>query len=296
MTEMEKKSIKPDTYLVTKNVISKLHKHGIRESFSIFRSLVIRYVLLRRSNRDFMRIAGIRRELLGRRIYEESSGCVRYGDFKGLKLVSHRWGARDLGSIILGEYERNIVEYINQVDLTRTTFVDVGAADGFYAVGLLHNGRMKRSICFESSEDGRTSIGANASANGVQSAISIRGTASKLFAKELLDELGDELKNSVFLFDIEGGEFDLLTNENLKILQNSILIVELHKEAGDYERKVNNLYLNARDTHQIHTIQRNGANPFQFEELESWPDEDRQIVFSEGRRYSMTWIALHPRF
>lgn len=291
---MQSKLIKPGTHLGTKNFVSKLRKHGVAESFSIFLSLVVKYVLVRRSNRDFMRITGIRRELLGRRIYEEASGSVLYGDFKGLKLVSHRWGARDLGSIMLGEYERNIVEYINKVDASRTTFVDVGAADGFYAVGLLHNGRMERSICYESSEDGRRSIGVNARANGVQNAISIRGTASKLFAEELLKELGDELKNSVFLFDIEGGEFDLLTNDNLEILQNSILIIELHKEAGDYESKVANLYLNGKDTHKIHTIKRNGANPFQFKELENWPDEDRQIVFSEGRRYSMTWIALHP--
>lgn len=275
---------------------SKLSKHGLFESISIFVSLLVRYLLMKRSDHDFMRIAGIRREVLGRRIYEESSGKVLYGYFKNLKIVSYRWGARDLGSIILGEYERNIVEYINKVESNYTIFVDVGAADGLYAVGLLHNRKMKKSICFESSADGRASIELNAKANRVQQSISIRKTATGQFARDLSDEFGDELQNCLILIDIEGGEFDLLTSENLQILRNSVVIVELHKEAGDYESKLSKLYLNAKKFHEIRMLHRTGANPFEFKELESWPDEDRQIIFSEGRRYSMTWVALHPRF
>ena len=37
-----------------------------------------------------------------------------------------------------------------------------------------------------------------------------------------------ELSKSLFLFDIEGDEFDLLNNTNLNILRNSFLIIEIH--------------------------------------------------------------------
>lgn len=291
---MLNKSVGQTTSIRAYNLLAKVKRHGIRESLLLFVNVLVSHILIKRSDRDFTRIAGVRRELLSRRVYQKADKRVLYGKFKGLKIVSCRWGLRDLGSIILGEYERDVVEYINNLDGNYSTFIDVGAADGYYAVGLLHNKKIRKAICFESSHDGRASIELNSHANGVGKDISIRGTATLQFANELLAELGEALQNCIFLFDIEGGEFDILTQDNLQILRNSILVVELHREAGDYEVKLSQLYDNAKDSHQIRVINRTGVNPFQFKELDNWPDEDRQIIFSEGRRYSMTWIALHP--
>lgn len=277
------------------HLLRKIRKHGLRRSFSISKNLFLRYFLFKRLDHDFMHVCAIRREMLGRRIHEMADGRVLYGDFNGLQLVSYRWGARDIGSMIFGEYERHIVELINQLDKSYSTFIDVGAADGFFAVGFLYNNRMLNSICFESSSEGRDSIAINARANLVEEKVLILGTASQKFAMELSAESGIELDKCIFLFDIEGAEFELLSRENLSILRNSILVVELHKESGDYELKLNQLCEEASEFFTISNIHRKSTNTFEYKELESWPDEDRQIIFSEGRRYSMTWLAFTPK-
>lgn len=272
----------------------KLQKHGVAKSLKISKSLILKYILTARSDRDFVLISGIRRELLGTRIYNESDGKVLYGPFEGLKILSHRWGARDLGSMILGQYERHVVEYLNSIDNNYSIFIDVGAADGFYAIGLTQNKKMDKSICFESSPEGRQSIAMNSRANKMENKVQIRGTAREDFAKELIREIGSDIDKCVFLFDIEGGEFDLLNQENLRILRNSILVIELHEEANDYENKLSKLNSDASNFFKVSTLNRKSVDPFSFKELDSWPDEDRQIIFSEGRRYAMTWLTLTP--
>ena len=53
------------------------------------------------------------------------------------------------------------------------------------------------------------------------------------FLNKIKDKI--ELNKSLFLFDIEGEEFSVLTEKNLEILKNSYLIIEFHNCYSDKE-------------------------------------------------------------
>ena len=93
--------------------------------------------------------------------YDLCEGKVTQGLFKGLQLNRDApWGKNDLGSQTLGLYEIEILDYIS-AQVPFDTFLDIGAADGYYAVGLLHSKMTKKAICFEISEEGRRAIKEN---------------------------------------------------------------------------------------------------------------------------------------
>jgi hypothetical protein len=88
---------------------------------------------------------------ISRSLYRELDGIVRYGPFRGLKLDIEymQWSRVDVSSILLGLYEREVLEELEQLSKENSIFCDVGAADGVYAVGALVCGFFDRSICFE---------------------------------------------------------------------------------------------------------------------------------------------------
>lgn len=276
-------------------ILRKIRTHGINGSLKIGKSLLGRWYLRLKSDRSFMEISAIRREILGERLFQSSNGQVLYGAFKGMRLASTSWSARDVGSIVLGEYERQVVDAIMGSPKSHSTFVDVGAADGIYAVGLSLNNRFLSSYCFESSEASQLSIRKNAIANKVESRITILGTARANFLSTLTDEYAVDLTKVLFLIDIEGGEFDLLTSQNLKKMRDSVVIVEIHKNVDDFDSKYETLLVNSAKLFNLKELSAGSKSKIDIEEIKSWPDEDRQIVFSEGRRYEMSWLVMTPK-
>ena len=277
------------------SIARKIKTHGIRASLRIGRVLIVRKYLRFRSDQHFMNISGVRREILGERLLRTTGAKVLYGHFKGMKLVSTSWSARDVGSIILGEYERNVLDCIVTSPEKFSVFVDVGAADGIYAVGLAVNGRFKSIFCFESSEASQTSIQLNANANQVESSITILGTAELNFLTVLSVDHEVDLSKAIFLIDIEGGEYDLLSQDNLIMLKHSMVMVEIHDVVEDFRAKYESLLARASNYFTLTTISNFAKSNLDFAELSTWPDEDRQIIFSEGRRNQMSWLVLTPK-
>jgi hypothetical protein len=277
------------------SITKKVYAHGISGSLRIAKSLLIRRYLRHRSDNHFVNVSGVRREILGERLFRTSGGMVLYGHFKGMKLPSTSWSARDVGSILLGEYERHVVDAIMESSKSHSIFIDIGAADGIYAVGFSVNNRFLKSICFESSNASRISIRENSIANKVESKITILGTAESNFLSALTDNLSIELSKALFLIDIEGGEFELLTEQNLERMSNSIIVVEIHKEVDGFDLKYEALLKRSAYFFNLNEILGSSKSNINFKEIESWPDEDRQIIFSEGRRYQMSWLVMTPK-
>lgn len=67
----------------------------------------------------------------------------------------------------MGLYEKEILKFIENIeDGQFTNFIDIGTADGYYAVGILSTGKIQRSICFEETDKGREAIFTNWKKNG----------------------------------------------------------------------------------------------------------------------------------
>lgn len=236
-----------------------------------------------------------RRLQLSATLNERFSATVRYGPFKGLQLSREIWwGKTDRAGMLLGLYEQ---EVLNSVKLAaaakRPSFIELGAADGYYGVGVLVGGMFERSYCYEISEAGRETIARNAALNGVESRIEVRGAADPLFYLQLPDDVPD---HCVLLVDIEGAEFDILTADVMRRFSKSVVIVELHDHFfADGTARLARLRSDAEPIFDIEELTTTSRDLSGLPELKTFSDTDRWLICSEGRRAMPHWYVMTPR-
>lgn len=233
-----------------------------------------------------------RLERISLETYDLCKGTVSQGLFKGLHLNSDPWwGKSDLGAQCLGLYEKEILELISSQG-PFDTFLDIGAADGYYAVGLLHAKMIKKAICFESSEEGQRVISQNWLRNGKPGEIEIHGEANEESIATVTKNLPE---STLVLIDIEGFEFQLLSHEILAALGKCTVIIEVHNWVDGFEEKYSGLLKEIDrffDISIISPLERNAQN---IELLRSYTDDNRLLVSSERRPCLMRFLHLTPK-
>lgn len=221
----------------------------------------------------------------------ELNATVAHGPFKGLKLSSAKgWNSLDRAGILLGLYECELVELMEEAFSRPRPFVDVGAADGYYAVGALTAGWCTKAVAFEASPERQALIEQTAELNGVADRLTILGEASEDFIERARDALGST-SDAVWLFDVEGAEFDLLSTRALSKLTNATVFVEVHRWADkNGERRA---ALETRAEHfSLKSFGTGPRDPGAFEELAHLSDDKRWLVCSERRRLPGLWWRL----
>lgn len=237
-----------------------------------------------------------RRFDLSQRLARTMDQTIAYGPFTGTKLAAGEWwGAADQGSMLLGIYEQEVLHFLREAAPGRRTFVDLGAADGYYAIGALVADWCDRAICFEASEAGRKAIATNAQANGVLDRVEVRGLADAGFVRQLRSELVLEPADSVVLIDIEGGEFSVLTDDSLRELSGAVIVVELHDFLVGGDSVLAELVDRAQKFFNVGFMMTGARDLSPFAELHSWPDDDRWLICSESRQQLQRWMCLTPR-
>jgi hypothetical protein len=272
--------------------------------FIKYRSIVKKDGFLKASKKAFLWILsriGIRKDSIQRRRIQMSqkldelfNSTVQYGLFKGLKLSTETWwGSADRASMLLGLYEKEVLDSLQNISKKNTTFIDLGAADGYYGIGVLVNNLFEKSICYEISEEGRKTIKDNAQLNNVLHKVEIRGIAKNNFYNELPSSI---LSNSVLFIDIEGAEFELVDKGTFNAFNRSIIFIELHDWFfEDGEKKLQKLKNDSSLTHAITELKMGARDLSAFPELKKLHDNDRWIICSEGRKQLMTWLRFDPR-
>ena len=219
---------------------------------------------------------------------------VAHGIFKEMKLNKNiYWSKYDLITHILGVYEEHILDQLVKFsNLNNKIFIDIGAADGYFAIGSAYSGLFKKIYAFEIQKNGREVLHENAKANNCDKNIIIKSEANFNSLKEIINTE----KDAVILIDIEGDEFNLLNYETLKLLSNSNIIIELHPSlVTDGYKKEKDLINYAKSLFNVSLIKRENYNPNLYEELDSFSDEERLIAFSEGRENNMNWLILETK-
>lgn len=224
---------------------------------------------------------------------QKFSNTVAYGRFSGLVLPEKIWwGRHDVANKLLGQYESHVIDAIGAHADPDGCFIDIGAADGFFAVGVLKAGWFRKTICFEMSETGRAVVENAAKLNSVEDRIVILGEATEKNLREVIAETGPAL----VLCDIEGAEFDLISDSVLRALRDCTVIIELHdnkSRSGDTRRS--KLLQKASAYFDISYVQRSSPTVHAFRELDELHDHRRLLLFSEGRPWNMEWVRLSPR-
>lgn len=260
-----------------------VRRSGLREAWAEAKT----YLLYRRA-------INAHRKHLALQIASEHQWRVSYGPFAGMQISPVAWWDQtDLASKILGFYELEVLKVLSSVDRARYHFfVDLGAADGYYAIGALRAGLFQKAFCFEMSERGREVIRANADLNDISDSVAIFGYADSRFHESLPE---GSLSSTVVLIDIEGGEFDLLTDELLVRLKDAMLVIELHEfMVGDGAAKLKRLVDRLERVYKLHWLTTGARDLSGFESLSVLNDTDRWLLCSESRTQRMKWVVCEP--
>lgn len=224
----------------------------------------------------------------------ERTGCaVRQGPFEGMRYVQVSQGSAYIPKL-LGIYERELVPQVEAL-ITRAPrlIVDVGAAEGYYAIGLARRLPQTRVVGFEMELKGQGALREMAQLNGVSDRVQVRG---KCEPGDLATALGDE-RNAVVVCDVEGYEQHLLDPVAVPALRHAAVLVELH----DFivPNITDTLKHRFSLTHQITHIWQGTRSRDEF----PWrtlgtallPKSYLDWSVSEWRPVSMAWLWMEPK-
>jgi hypothetical protein len=263
---------------------------------------------LRRVVPEGFRPIGYLTHLVRRRCAER----VRLGPFAGMRYIDYSIGSAYLPKL-LGTYERELLPTIEQECARRPgLIVDLGAAEGYYAVGLALRNPEARVVAFESAEDGRAALLKMAKLNGVRGQIEIRGHCAPPDLQSVLESRRDERtpvpnpRNADFLpvpdhpafilCDVEGDERFLLDPFVVPSLQRAAILVETHEFI--YPGITEALCERFGSTHRVQliwqTLRSRADFPFHSLGTRLIPKSYLDWAVSEWRPIQMCWLWMQP--
>ena len=236
----------------------------------------------------------LEKELIGKKIYRLCHGKVFQGLYKNTKIIPKEHWSFDLGSKILGVYEKQIQEAINNLSQQKKieTLVNFGAAEGFHLTGLIKNKILKRCLAFEMDDSTKITLKKNIKLNKIENKVKIFSKANFNITNKLINPV--ELKKTLFLIDIEGIEYEIITENNLKFFRTSYLLIEKHPFMEKNKNKKLKFDKLLKKYFIIENIKNSQRNPF-INILKNLHDDTRWILMSEGRPCEMEWILCHPK-
>jgi hypothetical protein len=238
------------------------------------------------------------RHRLIRLCQRETRQIVRGGPFAGMNYI-HDTMSGGYVPKVLGIYERELHPVIARLaELGIQRVLNIGAADGYYAVGLCRMFPDLRVVAFETEARGREYVRAMAERNGVLPRVEIRGTCDLPGLQAALTDP----RGTLVLCDVEGYEDVLMDPEKVPGLRAAWLLVELHdgKNPGVSGR----IRARFEQTHTIETIwqtKRTAADfPFSNAYTRSLAPEHLAAAVDEGRPVRdgvtpMSWFWMVPK-
>jgi hypothetical protein len=148
------------------------------------------------------------------------------GPFRGMRIALSPLSRRHLLGYILGSQECELHEVIGRIiDRGYRSILNVGAADGYYAVGLALRLPSARVEAFEQLPPFHALMRRSARENGVAERIALHGRCDAADLRQSLRRAGPR---PLVLMDVEGGEKNLLDLQAVPELQQADILVETH--------------------------------------------------------------------
>jgi hypothetical protein len=224
------------------------------------------------------------------RTFVERHGLqVRHGPLQGMfYLPGLESTSGDLVAKLLGAYEAELHPALEQwVAAGPERILDVGSAEGYYAVGLAHAIPGATVYAYDIDRAARVRCAELAALNEATDRVVIEGECTP-------QTLGDHPETGVALLsDCEGYERILLDPVIAPRLAGWRILVELHEflDAGITEE----LRGRFAATHDIEVIEGTVRDGGAYEELADLDERTRQALLSENRPGAMRWMSLVPR-
>jgi hypothetical protein len=217
---------------------------------------------------------------------------VKNGPFKGMRYSTAASAGSSLYPKLIGTYERELTPFIDDI-LARQfeLIVDIGAAEGYYAVGfaMRMKGRIKSVVAYDTDPKARALCAANALINSVS--VAVEGFCD---STTLIDACAQT--SSMIIIDAEGYEKVLISEGLTKRLSHCSFLVESH-DCFDIDT-TNHLINCFSSTHKIKLISSidDIEKAYTYMDLEEFglSLHDKKMLFQEGRQTIMKWIYATP--
>lgn len=216
---------------------------------------------------------------------------VQSGPFAGMMLPDHAsLGDGNMLPKLLGCYEAELHPIIAEiVAAAPDLIINVGAAEGYYAVGMarLLPGAFVHAFDTEpkSQEICRLAVGLN----GLGSRISVSGQCTP----DLLQAIVPRGRTPVVICDCEGHERELIDPLRVPALRPATLVVECHDfiDASITQTLVDRLSA----SHTLVGIREGARDPNESPFLQGLDSLDRWLAVCEYRPSTMHWLVARPK-
>jgi hypothetical protein len=214
---------------------------------------------------------------------------VRDGPFAGVRYPNDLEAAPgDLVAKLLGTYERELHGVLaDWVAAGHSCVIDVGCAEGFYAVGFAATMPRTTVYAFDIDARARAQCAELARLNGVEARVHVLG-ACEPSSLDSYPEYGVAL-----LSDCEGYERMLLDPVLAPRLRRWPILVELHEFVD--ESITDTIRARFEQSHEIEIIEGEDRSSDGRPELDFMTRRQRSAVLGERRPGRMRWAYLRPR-
>jgi hypothetical protein len=225
-------------------------------------------------------------------VARHTANQVQSGPFRGTRLATQAcWGDGDLAAKLLGVYEEELHPAINEFAAeSYGAIVDIGAADGYYAVGAARLFNETPVFAFDTNEQSHKIIEENAELNGVSNQI----ICGNLCSGSTLREMAQRWSHLLIIADCEGGESEVFSDAGMI---GSLACCDLIIECHDFMRPgiTGDLVAKFFNSHFVEIIYSGARNPNRFRFLSHLTDWERWITICENRPAMMNWLVCRSK-
>jgi len=241
-------------------------------------------------NRVLWMLGAWRSQLIQDALLQHQGAVVATGPMAGLDFPARSNEGRHIAKW-LGCYEQPLASHIEAaIGSGYTTFLNIGCADGYYAVGMARRMPGTHVFAFDIDPAVRAVCADMAARNGV----SERVTIGALF--ELKDFASYAGKRTLVLCDIEGAEKELLDPAKASALVGMDVIVESHECLSPGITQI--LVERFEATHEITLVLDNGQRqlpPDMTLWFQDMPHLDQLLAVWEWRGGPTPWLVMKAR-
>jgi hypothetical protein len=222
-----------------------------------------------------------------RTIEQERGLVVQSGPFAGMAYVSEAV-CSSLVPKLLGSYEAELHAVLAQIlNTDYETVIDVGCAEGYYAVGLALGLPRARVHAFDIDERARALCAALAQANNVAARVSVAGECDHAKLNELVRG------RTLIVCDCEGCELQLLDPGAAPALTKSDLLIELHDMI--LPNITPTILERFASTHEITLVNAAERDPNAYPILKNFDLPTQRTAVAEFRDGPMQWGFLQAK-
>ena len=225
---------------------------------------------------------------LTRNFIEQHGRCVLSGPFANMVYVPQATGSALMPKLV-GSYEAELHGTLEKIAATDyLTIIDVGCAEGYYAIGLAMRLPNARIYAFDIDPEARELCTAMARLNGVEKRVTVSGKCGPDDLNRLLTE------KSLIVCDCEGFESELLRPDLVPAMAQADILVELHDHVQPGLTPL--LLSRFQETHAATMLTAVERDHTCYPQIRFTDTKSRQLAVSEFRPCGQRWAFFQSVF